>query len=159
MKERILKDGKKDRRGWGPVRRLDEGEDVILSRIQRSTKEAGYMIRRGEEGWVGLFDPERSLHIGRHDGKAGVVYRFKHTAWNGDRERGVLQWDGERGAEGLKKAAASFALKRAGQRVTKTALETLIKPEAWGRTEFWEDMVRRCKLAEDLLIVQEVMKS
>lgn len=165
VKGRAAKDGKKDRRGWGPVRRLDGTEEVVLSRAQRSTKEALYAVRRGKE-WIGIFDPEKSLHVGRHNKKAGVVYRFKRLVWNGDPreyypsgERGILRWDGKGGARGLQEAAATFALARAAQKATRPALEAMLKPGAWGSAEFWEDMARRCGLAEDILAVQEVMES
>ncbi len=71
-----------------------------MSRIQAESKEGRYVIRRGDTSFV-IFDPEECLHVGRHDGAVGIVYRFKRLVWRGDPldyspsgERGLILWDG-----------------------------------------------------------------
>jgi hypothetical protein len=161
VKERRLKDGKKGGR-WGPVRRIeDEPKRVLISRVQAESKEARYVVRRGDVSYA-LFDPEECLHVGRHDGSIGIVYRFKRLVWREyltSGERGLLPWTGRRDRETLMWTAAKFALERAGQKPTAGAVWALTRPNAWGRITFWDDLTRRHKLALDLQVVRDVMES
>ncbi len=112
-----------------------------------------------------LFDPEECLHVGMHDGKPGIVYRFKRLIWDGDPrdyyprgERGLLRWSGE-SRENLMWAAATMALERAGQRATAGAVEAVVKSGRWGSTEFWEDLTERHGIAVRIQAVKEVMET
>lgn len=164
VKEKRLKDGKKDRR-WGSVRRIEaEHREVTVSRVQAESKEARYSVRRGETSYA-LFDPEECLHVGKHNGKIGIVYRFKRMVWSGDPreyspsgERGLLPWMGA-SRETLVLAAAAFALERAGQKPVAGAVAALARPNVWGKEEFWDDLVERHRLAVDTQVVRDVMES
>ncbi len=165
MKEKSLKDGKKGGR-WGSVRRIeDEPKRVLVSRVQAESKEARYAVRRGDVSYA-LFDPEECLHVGRHNGEIGIVYRFKRLVWNGDPrdyspsgERGLLPWKGRKDRETLVWTAATFALERAGQKPVAGAVWALTRPNAWGRITFWDDLVRRHRLALDIQVIKDVMES
>lgn len=118
-----------------------------------------------------VFDPETSLHVGKHDGKIGVVYRFRTGVrtfpWgdpkdydSSDTVRGLVPWDGEGGAEELRRAAATFAIR--ASRITKptsSMVEGLSKPGTWGSQEFWKKLVEAHKVATDLGLLKEVMDS
>ncbi len=164
VKEKRLKDGKKDRR-WGPVRKIeDEPKETFISKVQAESKEARYSIRRGEASYA-LFDPEECLHVGRHNGEIGIVYRFRRLVWNGDPrdytpsgERGLLRWKGG-SRETLVWEAATFALERAGQRPVAGAVAALARANAWGKATFWDDLVKRHKLALDIQVIRDVMCS
>ncbi len=169
MKEKRVRDGKKDR-GWGTSRvsaAADARSAVVVSRTQRETKEGRYAVRRGSVSYA-VFDPEECLHVGRHDGAVGIVYRFRRLVWKPgqDRrdyspsgERGLVPWDGG-GWRSLAMAAAEFALSRScAGRPPRSVVEAMAAPGAWGRLEFWKDMADRHALAKKVVVVKEVMES
>jgi len=170
MKEKRVRDGKKDRR-WGNarVRRIeDESGFAVVSRIQRETKEGKYAVRTKDMSFA-VFDPEQCLHVGRHSGAVGIIYRFKRLVWQPGQdkrdyspsgERGLVPWEGG-DWKSLVRAAADFAVRRAvGARPTVPAIvEKMSKAGVWGSLEFWKDLADRHALALKIKTIQDVMES
>ncbi len=153
MKEKRLRDGKRGPRkmrvstvGEAPAPRADAWRPKRSGSVRmkgEGPKERRYVIDdNGREHHV--FDPETSLHVGKHDGKIGIVYRFrtddKWCPWGDPRDydttstdRGLIPWDGNGGKDALRRAAARVALEKG--KITKPAewmVEKLSRPGAWG---------------------------
>ncbi len=178
MKEKRLKDGKRDPRklklsteGEKPAKRTDAWRPAKPGSIQktgRGPKEHRFIVLdNGVEHHV--FDPETSLHVGKHDKKIGVVYRFRDglerfSASTGEyvstTDRGLVPWDGTGGERGVRRAAAVVALHKGKvTKPTKSMIDGLCKPGAWGSQEFWKKLVEAHKEASDLGLLKEVMES
>lgn len=180
MKEKRLRDGKRGPRrgklstsGDKPAERADAWRPLRPGSVRRrgsGPKERRYVLEEGGKEHH-LFDPETSLHVGKHDGKIGIVYRVrddvrrwhmgdKHAYSGSNTDRGLIPWDGRGGEESLRLAAALVALVKG--KVTRTPasmIEYLCRPGIWGRQEFWRKLIVAHKEASDLGIIQEVMES
>ncbi len=117
-----------------------------------------------------VFDPETSLHVGKHDKKIGVVYRFRDgvkrwstSDWDeyaGNTDRGLVPWDGMGGEKGIRRAAAMVALRKGHvTRPASSIVEKLCEPGVWGSQEFWKKLVEAHREARDLGLIREVMDS
>lgn len=178
MKEKSLRDGKRGPRkmtvsteGESPAKRADAWRPTRPGSVRktgRGPKEHRYVITdNGKEHHV--FDPETSLHVGKHDRKIGVVYRFRDglerfSSSTGEyvstTDRGLVPWDGEGGEAGVRRAAALVAMRKGGMtRPTDSMVDNLCRPGRWGSQEFWRKLVEAYKEATDLGILKEVMDS
>ncbi len=165
VKERILKDGKRDRRLRkkigreivSPEKKPEQGEiqtmgDGLMRR---------YVLRR-EQRTYHLVDPEKALYVDRHSNKVGIVIRYKEYSKSGGwrPERGLVPWDGEGGYRACREASVKEALRRAGMEELPDWLRKKIRePEFWGSTTFWLGLAREAKEAIDLEMVRLVMES
>lgn len=178
MKEKRLRDGKKDTRRSGGLR--TEGiakaretpwrPDIpgSLKRKGEGRKERRYLATKGDREFH-IFDPETCLHVGKHDRRIGVVYRYRTDRWtlrNWDDDiatnvrRGIIEWDGKGGAAALRARCARSALEQANViTVPAWLMKEMNKPGRWGSQKFWERLVEAHKVAMDIGLIQDVMES
>jgi len=178
VKEKRLRDGKKDVRRAGGLRTEGVAKaretpwrpDVpgSLKRKGEGRKERRYLATKGDKEFH-IFDPETCLHVGKHDRRIGVVYRYRTDKWmlrNWDDDiatnvrRGIIEWDGEGGAAALRARCVRRALEHANIiTIPAWLLKEMNKPGKWGSQKFWEKLVEAHKVAVDLGLIHEVMET
>ena len=137
----------------------------MAARIKEGKKERRYEIGLPGGGKAHVFDPEECLHVGKHDKRYGLVYRFREYQNGRTRpywitRRGTIDWDGKGGPVGLRTAAAEAAVKLCtGGDVPKSAVKRLREPGFWGRESFWKKTAEAHAEAMRMQIVEDVMES
>lgn len=124
----------------------------------RRLSHGGYEVRKGDRTVV-VMDPEKSLKVGRHDGKLGVVITVEADGGVVDSSgrwhatvRGLLEWDEEK-VDGLILAAAKAALRIARMGGVGAPADELAR--SWRGLPVWTRLVDGMRLGR----VAEVMDS
>lgn len=173
VKERILKDGKRaKRRPPKTESRMDGVVRVVFDGIVRpssGTRRQWDKAKRFEvnlEGGlrVALLDPEQCLHVGKHDGRYGIVYQFKEYT-NGITKpyfmsrRGLLILPEVGNVREMKAEAARAVLHQChwSHDVPQKMMKKILEPGLWGSEEFWGKMLTQYREAMLKQVVCDVM--
>ena len=175
MKERVLRDGKrkktrrpKEVRRDGTVQEVFDGMVFSSRKTRRQGEKARCLQVRLENGESFLIlDPEECLHVGKHDGKYGVVYAYKEYR-NGKTgpyymtERGLLPLDEEvkDKREMQSKALQAVLEVCVGKRsFPGGVMKKLLEPGVWGSDGFWRNILSQYRNAMLKQTIVDVMTS
>jgi len=137
--------------------------------LRLSKKRDGYLLELPSRRLT-LFDPEKCLRVGRHNGMLGIVYEVRIP--KKEKQRGLIldskkgggrrRWTGDEPSE-LMESALGMALSLAGMSSPPRWVVVLLAARdgktEWGPTKFWLGLIEQLRIGLDLEEVQAVMES